>query len=363
MSYAAKETEHEAYIDLLLKEAGYRRGEAGEPIRTVYIGGGTPSLLSPFLFRKLTDGLRGIYGFEHVVEFTSEANPGTVSAEWLDAAAEAGVNRLSVGMQAYQQSILDLLGRIHRFQDVSDTVRLSRLSGISNISLDLIFGIPGQTMNDWKETLVAALSLQPEHISAYGLIPEEGTPIFDDLNNARISLPDTDTEREMYSYTVDTLRIHGYHQYEISNFAKDGYECLHNKGYWTQVPYIGLGVSAASMIHLRTGKDGMTCERRVNPESMDAYINLIGSDLSDVPAEQIGPDEARFETMMLGLRMNAGVSEKKFAEMHGIPLEDCFGSRLAHFEQKGLMIHENGRWRLTERGFDIQNSILVELMD
>ena len=362
-SFSASESEQEAYTALLLKEASARLAEAEEPIRTVYIGGGTPSLLPPAVFRRLADGLRCIFGFDSVTEFTSEANPGTVTGEWLSAAVDSGVNRLSFGMQACQDRLLCMLGRIHRFSDVSESVRLARASGIGNISIDLMFGIPGQTSRDWKETLRAALSLCPEHISAYGLIPEEGTPLFEDLRNGRLTPPDPDEERAMYGDAVSILGAHGFCRYEISNFAKDGYECRHNIGYWTQVPYIGLGLSAASMISVRTGPDGMSCVRSTNPSDPEAYSRLVDSDRASLPAEVIGPRESRFETMMLGLRMNAGVSSKSFRSLHGIALEECYGSRLEELVRRGLLCCEDGCWRLTERGFDIQNSVLVELMD
>ena len=363
VSYAAKEADHEAYVNLLLKEAAARAGEAEEPVRTVYIGGGTPSLLSPSLFRKMSEGLRGIFGFDEVGEFTTEANPGTVTKEWLDAAADAGVSRISFGMQALQEKTLKVLGRIHRFEDVVSSVQLARSFGIGNISLDLMFGIPGQTMDDWKETLSAALSLGPEHLSAYGLIPEEGTPLYGDLENGSLSLPEPEAEREMYAEAVQTLHSRGYERYEISNFARPGYECRHNIGYWTQVPYIGLGISAASMVSVRRGSGGMTYLRKTNPSSAEAYGRLIGSDPSSLPAERIDPCEARFETLMLGLRMSEGVGEEAFFRMHGVTMDACYGERLRTLEKEGLLVCGDGRWRMTERGFDIQNSILVDLMD
>lgn len=362
-SYAAKETEYEAYVNLLLKEAECRAHEMTEPVRSVYIGGGTPSLLSPDLFCRLTDGLKAVFGFDCVSEFTSEANPGTVTPAWLHSAVSSGVNRLSVGMQACQDSLLQTLGRIHCFDDVCFSVREARKAGIFNISLDLIFGIPGQRICDWNNTLDAALELHPDHISAYGLIPEEGTPLFADLEKGSICLPEPEEEREMYSLAISKLALHGHNQYEISNFARPGFECRHNIGYWKQIPYIGLGVSAASMIDMIRGRGGMQYVRRTNPSSMDEYRDMIQSPANQFRTEKIDAAEARFETMMLGLRMNEGVSEEAFFDMHGITIESCYGSRLDLLESKGLLIHDNGRWRLSSRGFDIQNSILVELMD
>ena len=320
-------------------------------------------MLSPVLFRRLVDGLRDCFHFIHIDEFTVEANPGTVSCEWLEAAVACGVTRLSFGMQAYQNNLLDVLGRIHRFDDVVGSVNMARLSGVENINLDLIFGIPGQTKKDWMETIDAALSLHTEHISAYGLIPEEGTPIYQDIKNGSLFLPEPETEREMYWDAIKKLRESGYVQYEISNFARPGYECRHNIGYWTQVPYIGLGVSAASMHSVCIDSEGMSYVRRMNPQTLESYRQIIKTDPLHAEAETIGPHESCFETMMLGLRMNEGVGEKAFQQMHGISLEKCYGERLHNLERKGLLIHENGRWCLTERGFDIQNSVLLELMD
>ena len=303
-----------------------------------------------------------MFGLDAVCEFTAEANPGTVTEKWLDTAVALGVNRLSLGMQAYQPEMLLLLGRIHQFEDVSASVSLARKAGISNISLDLIFGIPTQETDDWDRTTDAALSLNPDHISAYGLIPEPGTPLFADLENGLLSLPDPDEERRMYDLFIRKAAASGYCQYEVSNFARKTFECRHNIGYWTQVPYLGLGVSAASMTGLCMNENGMSYRRSVNPDTLDAYKNMIASGLSPVQ-ETISPAEARFETVMLGLRMNRGVSESDFFSKHGVTMDQCFGEKLEKMKKLGLMLHENGTWKLSARGFDIQNSILVELMD
>ena len=361
-SYVRKEALHEAYINHILNEASFRACEAETPLTTVYIGGGTPSVLSPSLFRKLIRGLKKIYNWENVSEFTTEANPGTVSAEWLEAAADEGVNRISFGMQASQPHLLSTLGRIHQTDEVASSVQLSRDSGISNISLDLIFGIPGQTEVDWTDTLEYALSLKPCHISAYGLIPEEGTPLYHDLQSGLLRLPDPDTERAMYNKAILLLGLHGFSRYEISNFALKGYECKHNIGYWTQEPYIGLGVSAASMTGLMFFPDGMTYHRRTNPDRLEEYFDMVDRN-AEAPDEVISSEEARFETIMLGLRLNEGVNEDTFLRKHHISLEKYIGDKLHKFERDGLMTHENKNWKMTERGFDIQNAVLVELMD
>ena len=293
---------------------------------------------------------------------TIEANPGTVTPEWMETAASLGVNRVSFGMQAHQTSLLAVLGRIHTPDQVSHSVRLARAAGIDNISLDLIFGIPGQTRFQWRESLETALSMHPRHLSIYGLIPDEGTPLYEDLKLHRLILPDPEDERRMYDDALTLLVRNGMDQYEISNFALNGFECLHNIGYWTQVPYLGLGVSAASMTGMRRAGDGITYTRSTNADSLELYQYMTENGLS-AASEQITPEDARFETLMLGLRMNRGVNEQFFEQMHGISLASYRGKRLCFLQEKGLLIHENGCWRMTRRGFDIQNSILVELME
>ena len=320
-SFPGQEAYFEKYAALILQEARLRRAEACESVTSVYFGGGTPSLLPPEIWTQLVSGLKTVYEIEPDAEFTSEANPGTVTQAWLDAA------------------------------------------GIENISLDLIFGIPTQTISDWDETVDAALSLRPVHLSAYGLIPEEGTPLFGDLDQGLLTLPDPDEEREMYGLVIRKAAEASLKQYEISNFAREGFKCRHNIGYWTQVPYIGLGVSAASMTGARSGPEGFTCVRTVNPDTLSGYEQFVSCGCVYGTAERISPAESRFETMMLGLRMNRGISETDFVRMHGVSLDSCYGEKLRDMEKRGLLIHDHGIWKMTARGFDIQNSVLVELMD
>ena len=366
VSFPGQEQRMEGYICSLLLEAESRRTclLPEDKVATVYMGGGTPSLLPPALLRKLVIGLESIFPMDSVEEFTCEANPGTVTPEWLEEARRLGVNRLSLGVQAAQPAVLRTLGRIHTFEQAHDAVRLAREAGFANLSLDLMFGIPGQTRKDWRETVEAALSLCPEHISAYGLIPEEGTPLYNALSAGRLSLPEADEERAMYAEAVDTLAEEGYVQYEISNFARHGFACRHNIGYWRQTPYIGLGLAAASMIPAPRKDAGIAYTREKNPDDFRAYKALLRG---DAPAardtERVSPEEARFETLMLGLRMNGGVAEEAFLRMHGVSLEACYGPKLHQLAEKGLLEKVDHRWILTARGRDIQNSVLVELMD
>ncbi len=359
-SYAGQEATMAAYVDALLREADAMAAYAkNTPIQTVFIGGGTPSTLPAPLLKKLLTGLRKRFIIRAGVEFTSEANPGTLTSEWLDAAVSGGVNRLSMGMQTSQPELLRTLGRIHRYEDVVESVQLARSMGISNLSVDLMFGLPGQTPDMWQESLASALALNVEHMSCYGLIPEDGTPLKHDLDTGRLTLPDEANERQMYDDTLRILAQQGYDQYEISNFAKPGYACQHNIGYWTRVPYIGLGASAASFLQTKSG--GL---RLTNPASIREYINMADEQAwRRRERTSLLPEDARFESLMLGLRMTAGVSEADFAAMHDITLNDYCGDVLRQQEKRGLLVHQDGRWSLTRRGMDVQNAILVEIME
>ena len=359
-SYSGQEGTMAAYVDALLREASAMAPNAKDmPIQTVFIGGGTPSTLPAPLLKKLLTGLHERFFLPAGIEFTSEANPGTLTPEWLEAAISSGVNRLSMGMQVAQPELLRTLGRIHRYEDVAASVRLARSMGISNLSVDLMFGLPGQTPDMWRESLDTALALKVEHMSCYGLIPEDGTPLKHDLDTGRLTLPDEADERLMYDDTLRILAQHGYAQYEISNFAKPGYACQHNIGYWTRVPYIGLGASAASF--LQTASGGL---RLTNPAGIRDYIAMAQEKAwRRRERTSLLPEDARFESLMLGLRMTRGVSEADFEGMHGMTLDAYCGDVLRQQEQRGLLVHQDGRWALTRRGMDVQNAILVEIME
>lgn len=360
-SYPGREGCMHAYVNTLLTEARTRAESLHHPaMETVFIGGGTPSLLPAEELDRLLTGLKVLFPLASDAEFTSEANPGTLTEAWLDTAIRHGVNRISMGMQAYQPELLRTLGRIHDFAQVKASVQLCRDHGIRDLNLDLMFGLPGQTPEQWLETLHAALSLQPQHLSCYGLIPEDGTPLMADLTAGRLTLPDEEDERRMYDDTLRTLALHGFEQYEISNFALPGHACRHNLGYWRQIPYLGLGASASSMLP----DPSAFCLRETNPAALDVYTQMVdGRNWSARDIVPVSPADARFETMMLGLRTTRGVSEEAFFALHGVTLDSCYGSRLRPLEAQGLVTHQDGWWRLTRRGMDVQNAVLVELMD
>ena len=355
--------EMERYLLALLAEARLRQREISEPIETVYIGGGTPSLIPTGMLCSFLSELKTILDLSRVDEFSVEANPGTVTPAWLDAAVSHGINRISFGMQAFQDSILQTLGRIHRSGDVAASVKAARDAGLENISLDLMFGIPGQTITDWEETVRFALSLHPDHISAYGLIPEEGTPLSAQLDSGILELPDPDLERDMYDLCIRLLAENGFEQYEISNFSRPGFACRHNIGYWDQVPYLGLGLAAASMLRPAVLPKDVFSIRTTNPDTFPEYYRLIHSPASPAPEELISLAEARFETVMLSLRMTAGMNRKRFRELHGAPPEAFYGDILGRLASQNLLVLKDDSWRLTRRGMDIQNSILLEFME
>ena len=363
-SYVGMENHSEEYIKLLLKEAATRKKLVMEPITTLYIGGGTPSLLPPGNLKKLIEELKNILPIDRNAEFTAEANPGTLTESWLNAAAECGVNRLSIGMQSSNPSSLNFLGRIHSFDDVGKTVETAERAGFKNINIDLIFGFPGHTMEEWKQTLLDALSLAPKHISAYGLIPEKNTVLGEKINNGILNLPEPEEERSMYYFAKELLEERGMKRYEVSNFSFPGFECRHNIGYWKQVTYIGLGLSASSMHSLNHNKKGLSYIRETNPSDYRRYSafvtekNCINNDITYISGR-----DACFETVMLALRTDEGIDEKVFSEMHGISLMDYCGEKLLEFQKKGLICHTADKWYLTDSGMDIQNMLLVELLD
>ena len=363
-SFPHLEDQMEAYGNALLREADLRQAEASDKITTVYFGGGTPSLLPPTLLGKVAEGLKKRLPIQADAEWTSEANPGTLTSAWLCAAREAGINRLSLGMQAAQNRLLQLMGRIHRAEDVVSAVEEARSEGFTNLSLDLMFGFPTQSRSEWRETLSFAFSFFPEHLSAYGLIPEDGTPLQADLRSGKLLLPEPEEERDMYEDLLAGAAGAGLKQYEISNFARPGFACMHNIGYWTQIPYLGLGLGASSMTRLHRSASGIRYFRAASVREMKSYLAGIAEG-RPVWAEAgwIEPPEARFETMMLGLRMNRGVSETAFRRMHGQSLEDCYGEKLRNLALRNLVAYDDGSWRLTRLGMDLQNTVLVELME
>ena len=321
---------------------------AAQKADTVYVGGGTPSYLGEKRLEKLLNTVKKHYKVDKKAEITVEMNPDSVGpVKELKALRRAGVNRVSLGMQAADDELLKNIGRIHTAQQVRQAVENLRKAGIKNLSLDLIYGLPGQTRENWAQTLDAALELQPEHLSCYGLKVEQGTPL---SRRDNADLPDDDAQADMYLYTVETLEKAGYGQYEISNFAKPGYESRHNLRYWQMKEYMGFGPGAHSDVN------GV---RFAYEKDLAAYIK---GDWHLSEQEEIPPLERDMEYIMLSLRTAAGIDAKRFENTYRqsfAPMEKLFLTYEAH----GLAQRTEKGWRLTPKGFFVSNSIIVALQE
>ena len=358
LSAPATEQTKEAYMAALFAEIGGRAKDYKDRIVTsVFIGGGTPSLLSGDSIRQLMEHIREGFSLAPDAEITMEVNPGTVTAEKLTAFYGAGINRLSIGMQSAQEQELKILGRIHDFDGFCQVYREAVEAGFTNINVDVMSGLPGQTLASYKDTLEKVLRLEPmpQHISAYSLIVEEGTPFAAMADRGELPLPEEDTERAMYEETIEVLAGYGFHRYEISNYALDGYECRHNVGYWIRRDYLGFGIGAASLI------DNV---RFQNGRDLNAYL---AHPLACREEEQsLTTQEQMEETMFLGLRLIRGVSYTEFACCYGQTLEEVYGEVIARNVADGLLTvreDETGRrLALTGRGLDVSNYVMAQFL-
>lgn len=361
-----------SYVDALVREAGSLKSKYGSYcVSTVFLGGGTPSILEEDETARIFHALFENFEISAEPEITMEVNPGTVSAQKAETWKACGVNRLSIGLQSADNEELKMLGRIHTFEEFLHTWETVRRAGFNNVNIDLISALPGQTKERWEKSLRTAAELGPEHISAYSLIVEEGTPFYDWYGGQENScaagsrcgmppLPDEDTEREIYQSTKQILSEYGYHRYEISNYAKKGYECRHNVGYWERKEYLGLGLGAASLIR--------EC-RFHNTSDMDKYLKLFskpagkaedGTAAEDY--ERLGLNDRMEEFMFLGLRKTAGVRETDFRDAFGKDIRQVYGKQIEKLSRQGLLAASEGRIYLTERGIDISNYALSEFI-
>ena len=356
LSGPASEASQKAYINALCEEI---RSEAykyeGFRVVSVFIGGGTPSVIDAEDIRRVLNTLRQSYRMEVECEITIEVNPGTVTEDKLRIYRECGINRLSIGLQSARNSELKALGRIHSYEDFLDTYEKAVKIGFSNINVDLMSAIPEQTLSSYRETLNRVLQLtpQPVHISAYSLIVEEGTPFYENTPK----LPDEDTEREMYKITREILEKAGFHRYEISNYAKTGYECFHNKVYWTRGNYVGFGIGSASLVKNR---------RFHNITELESYVNHTKEYATDIQSLTI--EEQMEEFMFLGLRMMKGVSEQEFYGNYHQRFEQVFPGVIAKYVELGLLATEviDGtdflQVKLTLQGIDVSNTVMADFL-
>lgn len=325
-------------------------------VDTIYIGGGTPSIMTPGQLAELMDALRNSFDVDPDAEISIECNPGTADLEKLTDFRSTGVNRISIGVQSMNDDELRILGRIHSSSDAIRIIRNAREAGFDNINCDLMSAVPRQTCESWRDTLNKVADFGIEHISAYSLIIEEGTPFYDNCP----SLPDEDSEREIYYMTKEILASSGYERYEISNYAKPGMECRHNIGYWTGHDYLGLGIGAASLINGRRFTDIRDIRKYIS--FFENYNYETGIHGIHENIEKLSINDRMEEFMFLGLRMTKGVSTSDFRARFGKTIEEVYGTVIKRQLELGLITDRNDRIALTDYGTDVSNSVMAEYM-
>lgn len=345
------------YVLALQKEIGYRCKKLnGRKVTSIFWGGGTPSLLERKELELLCGTLRESIEIAEDAEITMECNPGTADAGKLRDFRELGINRLSIGLQSSDPEELRLLGRIHTWEDFLRLYEQTEEAGFQNVSIDLMSGLPGQSLPTWEKTLdnVLRLSPLPKHISAYSLILEEGTKFKEWEEQGKfqgsLAIPSEDLDREMAQETLHRLQKAGLERYEISNFARPGYECRHNCGYWTRKNYLGLGLGAASLLG---------DYRYSNTDRMNCYLK---DPMGGWQAQKLSGQDCMEETIFLGLRMTRGVSGEEFAERFGASLDEIYGPVIERNVKDGLLIQDSCGIRLTERGMDLSNYVMAQFL-
>lgn len=327
---------------------------------SVFIGGGTPSTLEVGEIARIMKALSENYDIAPDAEITIEANPGTVDAEKLKEYRECGINRLSMGLQSATPHILKALGRIHTTDDFIKGVELAKTAGFTNINADLMYGLPEQSTEDFLKAIKTAADTGVKHISAYSLIVEENTPLYFDINGGGVLLPGEDEAFEMYEQGKALLESLGFHRYEISNYAQNGYESSHNLNYWNNGEYLGLGLNSHSAMHM----DGKWL-RWANKNEFDEYLVDIDDGkrpLADEP-QNIERAEEMFECVMLGLRKTAGITNAEFGARFGESLYTAFAKAIAQLDENGLLIKTPDGIKLNDRGLDIENLALMPFME
>lgn len=349
----------DCYIEALEKEIESQKELIGAyKVRSIFLGGGTPSILKPEQITKVMNALYGVAKEALLpnAEITIESNPGTLDKEKLETYRKLGINRISMGLQSTHNDELKALGRIHTYEEFLEGFALARKAGFDNINIDLMSGLPHQTPERYEETLKRVIALEPEHISAYSLIIEEGTRFYDlyaTQKGAQL-LPDEEQDRFMYHKTKELLDDAGYHRYEISNYARPGKESLHNKSYWTGIDYLGLGLGASSLIENK---------RYRNEENMTYYLSKVQQDQSVMNLEEVLSLEDRMEEfMILGLRLTKGISLARFQERFGHAVTNLYEDEIKRLTKLGMLNIENGYLSLTESGVDVSNEVLVHFL-
>ena len=338
------------YVQALLREIQAVEEGEGRSVSSIFIGGGTPSVLDERLLGDILREIRNRFKMEEDAEITIEVNPGTANIGKLQAYREMGINRLSIGLQSPEDRELKILGRIHNYGQFLETYQEARTVGFDNINIDLMSAIPDQTYEGWVKNLRTVAELEPEHISAYSLIVEEGTP----FAARKLNLPNEDTEYNMYEATAQILKEYGFEQYEISNYARKGRECRHNVGYWTRQDYLGFGLGASSLY----GK-----ERFANTADMKKYLeNSKNPEKIREKEPSLTREDEMAEFMFLGLRMTKGISKADFQRCFGCTIESVYGEVLEKYESMELLLEKDGRIFLSREGIHVSNSIMAEFL-
>lgn len=342
------------YIDAQLVEAAQRKNELNsETITTVYLGGGTPSLLSITQLSKLVNGLKKVFDFSDVEEFTIEVNPDDVTADYIQQAKSFGINRVSMGVQSFSDEDLRFINRRHTAKQATDAIHIIKEAGIDNISIDLIYGIPGQNFEIWQNNVDTAISLSVQHISAYTLMYEDGTRLSVMRSLGKITEVDDDVVAAMYDYLVAQLKSNGYTHYEISNFALPGFHSRHNSSYWNLTPYLGLGVAAHSF-------DGTV--RRYNPSNLKKYLDALGEGKLCVEVENITQAGKYDEYVMLRLRTADGIDADELMHRFDEEYYQFFIEKTKPLVSEGSLINENGRYYIPENHIMISDNITCDLL-
>ena len=353
VSYSNKDDKIEEYVEAVKKEIELQKIKS--EITTIYIGGGTPSYIESKYIIEIMEEIRK-KNVSNNAEITIEVNPGTVTIEKLKDYRKCGINRLSIGLQIAQDELLKQIGRIHNYEQFLETYKMARKVGFKNINVDLMLGLPNQRIKDLKESLEKVLELQPEHISVYSLIVEDGTPIDNKIEKGEMQLPEEELERNMYWYVKNTLELNGYKHYEISNFAKEGYESKHNMNCWNQKEYIGIGAAAHSYRDIT---------RYSNTEKIEEYIRNVKKEKLErnrIIHEIQKEDDMKKEYMLLGLRKIDGVQISEFKAKFGDNPIYLFRNELKKLSDEKLINVDDNNIRLTNRGIDLANLVWEEFV-
>jgi oxygen-independent coproporphyrinogen III oxidase len=360
-SHAAAVWPEDEYVRALIAEMERRAEEpawAGKSLRTIFFGGGTPSLFEPRSIGRILEAAQGRFGFEREIEITLEANPGTVDAIKLGGMRAAGINRISFGAQSFNPAILKFLGRIHSAEETRQAARAARHAGFERLNLDIIFAVPGQTVADVRNDIAEVVALGPDHISAYNLTFEEGTAFFTEMNRGRITPLPNDDQATMYALVREELPRHGFPMYEISNYAQRGHEARHNLTYWRGESYLGIGAGAHSF-----GREGVGGRRWWNERMPARYIGVaLSGGLAEVGAETVDAEVAAGEFVFLNLRLSEGFALEVFEERFGRSFEAIFGARSATLFDAQLLLRERGRIRLSDRGLELADLVFAEFV-